>query len=247
MSTRVSPLRLRRAVLSAALASLPLLVASSAFAQDPAPPESPSMFAKPDATKLADDKAAHKTVTVELQSSSARATIEKRVGTTSLAALPFSDTSFGSVSHWEHECVAPCELKLDPHYAYRVAGDGLTPSDSFALPRNKEKVTLSAEMGSSTARLSGMALTAIGVGATLLGGTALILSPVFESQDVGSKGFRTAVLTGGVIFLAAGVLEIGMGLYLWMSNGTTVRADHGVLAAKSEAGPFKLTTQGVVF
>jgi hypothetical protein len=239
-----------RTATCAALASLPLLVATTARAQEPAPPEPTNMLGKSDAAKGTDDKAGGKTVTVELQSSSARATIEKRVGTTSLAALPFSDTSFGSVSHWEHACVAPCELKLDPHYAYRVAGDGLTPSDSFALPRNKEKVTLSAEMGSSTARLSGMALTAIGVGSTLLGGTALVLSPVFESQDVGSKGFRTAVLAGGVVFLAAGVLELGMGLYLWMSNGTTVRADHGVLAAKrteKDDRPFRITPSGVVF
>ena len=188
-----------------------------------------------------------KTLTVELQSNSTRATIEKRVGTTSLPALPFSDTSFGSVSHWEHACVAPCDLKLDPHYAYRVAGDGLTPSQSFALPRDKERITLSAEMGSSTARLSGMALTGVGVGSMLLGGTALALSPVFESQDTGSKGFRSAVLAGGVIFLAAGVLELAMGIYLWTSNGTTVRADHGVLAAKADARPFRMTPSGVVF
>jgi len=234
----------------AAVATLSLFAAAPAFAQDSGPPEPTNMLGKPDGAKAADEKAAGKTVTVELQSSSAHATIEKRVGTTSLAALPFSDTSFGSVSHWEHACVAPCELKLDPHYAYRVAGDGLTPSDSFALPRNKEKVTLSADMGSSTARLGGMALTAIGIGSTLLGGTALVLSPVFESQDVGSKGFRTGVLAGGVVFLTAGVLELGMGLYLWMSNGTTVRADHGVLAAKrteKDDRPFRLTPGGVVF
>lgn len=209
--------------------------------------DTPSVLTRPEAPKAAEEKAAGKTVTVELQSNSARATIEKRVGTTSLPALPFSDTSFGSVSHWEHACVAPCELKLDPHYAYRVAGDGLTPSQSFALPRNKDKVTLSAEMGSSPARLSGMALTALGIGSALLGGTALVLSPVLEGQDVGSKGFRTGVLAGGVVFLTAGVLEMSMGLYLWLTNGTTVRADHGVLAAKNDSPPVKLTTSGLVF
>lgn len=227
-----------------ALAPLLLSIATTARADEPEPSVVPTLPApaKSDAGK---------TVTVELQSNSARATIEKRVGTTSLPSLPFTETSFGSVSHWEHACVAPCELKLDPHYAYRVAGDGLTPSDSFALPRGKDKVTLNAEMGSSPARLSGMALTALGTGSALLGGTALALSPVLESQDVGSKGFRTAVLAGGVIFLAAGVLELGMGLYLWMSNGTTVRADHGVLAAKndtrSRSSAFKITPAGVVF
>jgi hypothetical protein len=190
---------------------------------------------------------AGKTLTVELVASSPHATIEKRVGTTSLPALPFSDTSFGSVSHWEHTCVAPCELKLDPHYAYRVAGDGLTPSQSFALPRDRDKVTVTAEMGSSTARLSGMVLTGFGVGSLGLGGTALLLSPVFENQDVGSKTFRSVVLAGGVVLVAAGVLELGAGLYLWLTNGTTVRADHGVLSAKADSGRVRVTPTGLVF
>ena len=236
-----------RAAATAALALATFALAAPAAADEPAAPF-------PAAPPTPDPKADGKTVTVELTSNSTRATIERRVGTTSLAALPFTDTSFGSVSHWEHSCVAPCELKLDPHYAYRVAGDGLTPSESFALPRNKDRVTLSAEMGSSTARLSGMALTAIGVSSSLLGGTALVLSPVFESQDVGSKAFRSGVLVGGIVFLAAGVLETAMGLYLWMSNGTTVRADHGVLTAKASGAAgsekkrsWQLTPTGLVF
>ncbi len=234
----------------ASLGTLAILTAPrSARADDEVPAASPPAAAStPPAATAAKPEAARdagKTVTVELQASSTRATIEKRVGTTSLPALPFSDTSFGSVSHWESACIAPCELKLDPHYAYRVAGDGLTPSDSFALPRSRDRVTLSAEMGSSPARLAGMALTAVGTGTTLLGGTALLISPVLESQDVGSKGFRTAMLAGGAVFVAAGVLELGLGLYLWMSNGTTVRADHGVLSAK--AGPVEVTPAGVIF
>jgi hypothetical protein len=185
-------------------------------------------------------------VIVELQANDGRATIERRVGTTSLAPIPFSDAALASVGHWAEECVAPCEVKLDPRYSYRVAGDGLTPSGSFALPRDKDRLHLSAEMGSSSARLAGIFLTGIGVGTALLGGTALVLTPIFENQDVGSKTFRSALLAGGVVFVAAGVVEMGLGLYLWATNGTSVRAEHGVLAARKSDSP-RLTPGGFVF
>jgi hypothetical protein len=207
----------------------------------PAPAAIPAPTAKPESGK---------TVTVELQSNDEHATIERRLGTTQLAGLPFVDTSFSAVGHWEESCVAPCELKLDPHYSYRVAGDGLTPTRSFALPRDKDRVRLSAEMGSSSGRLAGVVLTSIGAGTAFLGGAALIASPILESQDVGSKGFRSIVLAGGAIFLAAGVLEMGMGLYLWATNGSSVRADHGVLSAAGSAkktGGVKVTPVGLVF
>jgi hypothetical protein len=208
----------------------------------PSPAPVPPTTGKPDASA--------KTVTVELQSNDEHATIERRLGTTQLSGLPFADTSFTAVGHWEEACVAPCDVKLDPHYSYRVSGDGLTPTRSFALPRDRDRVHLSAEMGSSTGRFAGGVLTAIGAGTAFLGGAALIASPILESQDVGSKGFRSVVLAGGAIFLAAGVLEMGMGLYLWATNGSSVRTDHGVLsadAAKKKTTGMRLTPTGMVF
>jgi len=227
------------------------LFAAPALADEPAAPAGPSLIAPSPApvpttgARPADGK----TVTVELQSNDEHATIERRLGTTQLSGLPFIDTSFSAVGHWEEACVAPCDLKLDPHYSYRVSGDGLTPTGSFALPRDKDHVRLSAEMGSSRGRLAGVVLSWMGAGTAFLGGAALIASPILESQDVGSKGFRSVVLAGGVIFLAMGVLEMGTGLYLWSTNGSSVRADHGVLSAgdaKKRPG-MKLTPTGVVF
>jgi hypothetical protein len=220
---------------SVALALAAFAFPASALADEPAPVPSGTPQATPS-----------RGVVVELQTNDGRATIERRVGTTSLAPMPFMDASLAAVGHWAEECIAPCEVKLDPRYSYRVAGDGLTPSGSFALPRDKDRVRLSAEMGSSSARLAGILLTGVGVGTALLGGTALILTPIFENQDVGSKTFRSVVLAGGVAFAAAGVLEIGMGLYLWATNGSSVRADHGVLSAKKSDAP-RLTSTGLVF
>jgi hypothetical protein len=241
---------MRHAFFAASLAAVSFALPASA--EEPPPAAGPSLIA-PAPAPLPATSPRHdegKTVTVELQSNDEHATIERRLGTTQLSGLPFVDTSFTAVGHWEEACVAPCDLKLDPHFSYRVSGDGLTPTRSFALPRDRDRVRLSAEMGSSSGRLAGVVLTWMGAGTAFLGGTALVASPILESQDVGSKGFRTVVLAGGAIFLAAGLLEMGMGLYLWATNASSVRADHGVLSAsglaKKQAG-VKLTPAGFVF
>src|SRR5580704_4336542 len=44
--------------------------------------------------------------------------------------------TIAGVATWTPECIAPCEARLDPKFTYRVAGDGLVPSDSFVLPRD---------------------------------------------------------------------------------------------------------------
>jgi hypothetical protein len=44
--------------------------------------------------------------------------------------------------------------------------------------------------------------------------------PILESEDVGSKGFRTGVLAGGIGAVAATV-----GLFLWLTNGSSAHAE----------------------
>gem|GEM_PF-2597020 len=164
-------------------------------------------------------------VTVELDADDARATIERRVGTTSPSGLPLVETGLFTVGQWQHQCAAPCSVKLDPRYAYRVAGDGLVPSDSFVLPRAGERVRVDARMGSSAGRVVGALGIAGGAVATALGGLALVASPVLASEDVGSQGFRDAVVIGGATVAAVGVLAVGAGLYLWFANGSTARTE----------------------
>jgi hypothetical protein len=229
------------ALTTLALSSFALPAAADEAAPAPPAPPPVSAAAPPPAPEA-------RRVEVELQSNDSRATIERRVGTTSLAGLPFVDGSFAGVGLWQEECVAPCEVKLDPRYSYRVAGEGVTPSESFALPKGRDKVHISAEMGSSRWRLAGILTTGLGAGTAAVGATALALTPVFENNDVGSKGFRQAVLVGGIVALAAGVLELGAGLYMWQTNGTSVRSDHGTLGTRraASAGP-RLTATGLAF
>ena len=183
--------------------------------------------------------------TVELHASDQRAVIERRTGTSSPSGFAFSDVSFFSVGHWEQSCVAPCQLKLDPRFSYRVSGDGLVPTDSFTLPQGRDRVRLDARMGSSTGRLAGIFLTRAGAVGATMGGIALGISPILESEDVGSKGFRTFMVAGGATFLAVGLVSVAIGLYLWTSNGSSVQQEGaGVTIGKSNV---RLTPSGIAF
>jgi len=175
-------------------------------------------------TAHADEPAAAPATVVQLDADDQRATIERRVGTQSPSGMPLLETGLFSVGQWEHACVAPCTLKLDTRYAYRVAGDGLVPTDSFALPHDADRVRVDAKMGSSTGRVAGVVTTGGGILAIAAGGLALIATPILASEDVGSQGFRSGVLAGGVGALSVGVLAVGIGTILWLTNGSTAHA-----------------------
>jgi hypothetical protein len=124
----------------------------------------------------------------------------------------------------------------------------MVPTDSFSLPRDRDKVRLEAQMGSSNWRLIGIVGTVGGVGATLLGGAALAATPILENQDVGSRTFRTGVLAGGIVLLGVGVLALGTGLYLWSSNASSVRLDRGALSAQpTKPSSWTFTGNGLTF
>lgn len=157
---------------------------------------------------------------VELSADEGNAVIEKRTGTTA-PSLGLLETGLVSVGQWQHACVAPCQMRLDPRFSYRVAGDGLVPTPSFVLPRGEDRVRVDAKMGSSPARVSGMLLTGGGAAALALGGAALIASPILASEDVGSEGFRSAVLAGGIGAVSVGAIAATVGLFMWLSNGSS--------------------------
>lgn len=206
---------------SIAATAFALTFVSSARAEESPAPPPPAVVSAP------------KQVSVTLNADDSRATIERRVGTTSYAGLPLADASFGSIAQWEQACVAPCQLQLDKRYSYRVAGDGLTPSDSFTLPQDRDRLKLDAKMGSSYGRLGGIGLTILGTGGVVLGAAAVVLTPIFASQDVGSSVFRTGMLAGGVSVLSLGAIAVGAGIFLWATNGTTIHpVNDGVAKSK---------------
>src|SRR5690606_39053343 len=114
------------------------------------------------------------------------------------------------------------QMRLDRNASYRVAGEGLVPTGSFTLPRTDDRVIVDAKMGSSPARVGGMLLTAGGVASLAAGGLALLATPILASEDVGSEGFRTGVLAGGIGAVSLGAIAVATGLFLWLSNGSSV-------------------------
>ena len=215
--------RLSRDLMTLTTLAVPLLVTiapRTAQADEPvatAPAGPPAPVAAP-APAPAPARAA---AVVQLDADDHRATIERRVGTQSPSGLPLLETGFFSVGQWEHTCVAPCTVSLDTRYAYRVAGDGLVPTDSFSLPPSADRVRVDAKMGSSTGRVAGALTTGGGIAAIGAGAIALIASPILASEDVGSQGFRTGVVAAGVSAVAVGVIAVGVGAYLWFTNGST--------------------------
>ncbi|MBX3264107.1 MAG: hypothetical protein KF782_30830 [Labilithrix sp.] len=164
---------------------------------------------------------------VELTADDGRATLERRASTSS-PTVPLFETGALSMGHWEHAGVAPCQVRLDARYAYRVAGDGLVPSDSFTLPRGGDRVRVDARMGSSVGRVVGVLATAGGLLAMVGGGVALAATPILESEDVGSEGFRAGVLAGGIGAVTVGAVSAAVGLFLWLTNGSDARAEPAV-------------------
>ena len=209
--------RFSRDLMSLAALAVPVLVTiapRTAHADEPAPTPAPASAPAPAVVTTG-------TAVVQLDADDQRATIERRVGTQSPSGMPLLETGLFSVGQWEHACVAPCTLKLDTRYAYRVAGDGLVPTDSFSIPQSADRVRVDAKMGSSTGRVAGALTTGAGILAIAAGGLALIATPILASEDVGSQGFRTGVLAGGVSAVSVGVLAVGVGTFLWLTNGSS--------------------------
>jgi hypothetical protein len=181
-------------------------------------------------------------VTVVLQADDRHAMIERQKDVQTLSGIPLKDATIFSIGTWEPACAAPCALKLDPRFSYRVAGDGLVPSESFTLPQDRDHLKLDARMGSSTGRVGGAVLALGGVAGVLLGTAALVATPILQSQDVGTPAARTGVLAGGVVVSGAGVIALIAGVWLWLHNDTTLRQDDGGATAGAH-----ITAAGIAF
>ena len=222
--------RISRGAMTLGVLAVPVLVtlapraarADEAPAAPVAPPVAPATATIGPAAPAASTAASTAPATVlELSADDGRATIERRIGTMSPSGMPLLETGIFTVGQWEHACVAPCTMKLDTRYAYRVAGDGLVPTESFGLPHSADRVRVEARMGSSTGRIAGVLTTGLGVAAIVAGGLALLATPILSSEDVGSEGLRTAVLAGGIGAVSIGAVAVGIGTFLWFTNGST--------------------------
>jgi hypothetical protein len=200
--------------------------AGSALAEDPVmvqegeTPQAPAVIVETPAPPAPTSNG----VIVHLHADDPRATLERRSKVETYGGLPIKDASIAGVATWTPECVAPCEVAIDPRYAYRVGGDGLVPSSTFTLPRDGD-VTVDAQMGSAYKRLGGLALTGAGAGGIVLGVAALAVTPILANDNVGTPGVRSGILVSGAALTSLSAFVLGAGLWLWAQNDTKVHPD----------------------
>jgi hypothetical protein len=136
------------------------------------------------------------------------------------------------IEHWTHVCDAPCDVPVQRGGIFRVAGDGVTPSPTFALGKDVSAVHV--RPGSSALRGTGLAAAVTG-GALAFTGLALMAMPHPTPQpimlppdwpatlpppppppappDFGAIGMGT-IIVGAALF--------GAGMAMFLSNETSV-------------------------
>jgi hypothetical protein len=218
---------------TALLLSPVLLVALTAQARaDDAPAQAPAPAATPPAQTH-----------VTLRADDAHAALEKQTGSLTPPGPIATELGFAGVSTWQTVCAAPSGVAVDPHGVYRVAGDGLVPSSSFSLGSLRDRVTLDSRSGNAFMRVGGVLLAAGGGAAAVLGGGSFVTALVLDQNGTGSPLLRDSLRYGGLAVAGAGVVAAALGVYLYFTNGTTVRTDSGMQVG---SGP-RVTPAGFTF
>jgi hypothetical protein len=123
-----------------------------------------------------------------------------------------------SEPRWERVCAAPCLSQLPAAGEYRIGGDGVTPSSSFAL--RSPSLDLRVSPGSASARRAGSYAALFGFLTSAVGGIVLALSAF--SKDEGSAAANHVAIIGGSIGLIAGGTVGLVGLGVVFGTATSV-------------------------
>ncbi len=123
---------------------------------------------------------------------------------------------------WQPVCTAPCDAAVPLGGDYRIAGEGVTTSSSFAL--HGPATQLHVDAGSHTLRRVGTYFAVIGFIGAIAGGIFLGVSAIHPadptSSGLGTSGYASiAGLAAG-----AGIGLIGVGMAV--GGGTSVRDEN---------------------
>jgi hypothetical protein len=122
-------------------------------------------------------------------------------------------------------CYAPCRKMLDTGSVYVIEGEGVRATSQFALPDDRDKVSLDVRAGSSSRMAGGVILLAGGVGIAYLGFYVWELGKL-GSIDGSSSSADRSVHTGETMMLLGLPVAI-LGLYLTISSHTSVTSSTG--------------------
>lgn len=212
--------RILGSVIAASLASL--LCASSARAQQPAPPEAQPQL--------------HPHVHVDVTSTKPQTLLEERVFVDESEGEVLFLPSHSRTSRWEQVCLAPCSVDLDRYAAYRIGNQGGVPgSHTFTLPQGADATTLQVQAGDRLWHRLGQGMVGVGLAALITGVSLVAAEHLFtDEEEARNAGF----ITGG-----AGILVLGAGIALSLATSTHVYSSGTKVAGH---GPH-LTLNGLVF
>ncbi len=149
---------------------------------------------------------------------------------------------------WEPVCHAPCDVAVSPSESYRVRERGMLPSEPFELIASPgQRVVVRATGGGTTAgHAVGWALTGTGIGGSVIGSILLLAGGASNGSSTstcvhggfcpsGGSGSGASTTVAGAVVLGVGLVSLGVGILLLVSNGTpaTSQAIGGALAPGS--------------
>jgi hypothetical protein len=154
--------------------------------------------------------------------------------------------------HWKRVCSAPCNVAVPEDASYRLSGHGYRPSDPFSIR--------------STSTINAKLSTSAGFGAALgfgIGGAALVVTGLALLRVEDTVTTRYDTTTGQAIsetepsgarklapaFLVIGAVFLGVGLYVGLTNMSSVSINGKEVALKSNGNRpgLRLTPNGFVF
>jgi hypothetical protein len=126
-------------------------------------------------------------------------------------------------SDWERICITPCHKPVASGGIYRIAGDGVAPSDGF--PLEGPRANLKVDTGSSSARSAGMYMAVFGFLLAATGGVFLTMSLVSNEKESADED-RITIIASTAAMIGGSVIGLA-GVGLVFANDTTVRDQTG--------------------
>ena len=136
----------------------------------------------------------------------APAVLKRRTGS---ATVRVGGTA-GNADYFEDVCTAPCDIKIPAQTEqYTVEAESYGQAKAFTLSGDARQHTVTYQPGKK-------ARAWIGLGTMVAAGIAGTLMLVSPDEDTMSRGERAALITGGSVVLAGGI--VGGGLLMWTAK-----------------------------
>jgi hypothetical protein len=193
------------------------LAAAALVTAAPARADPPSLYAAGPPVPAATP--ASSADSVRVVSDDPRVVLERRAAPAAGPPLP----GVYAEPRWELACGLPCLAPLPLDGVYRVAGEGVTPTDAFMLPGSAAQLRVSA--GSRSLRRAGIILAIAGL--VVAAASAGVLASAGLHPTDPQTGKLDVGTVAAIATLSAGGVMGGAGLTLALVNGTSVHDERG--------------------